>query len=468
MNKSRNFPIVHVLEGGYCIGCGGCAAIDNAVSIKLDPYGLLKPEGDFTRGFEASDVCPFSAKRNEDEIGAAQFGADNAYHDDRIGYFQAIFVGHVSVGTYRNRGGSSGFVTWLLVELMERGLIDGVIHLKSSEGPSGRLFEYGVSSTIEEVVSCAKSKYYPSHFDEAVKKIKGDGRRYAFVGVPCFVKSVRLLCESDEVLSSQIVFCIALFCGHMKSTAYAEFISGQIGIPPGAIKTIDFRVKDFSRPANRYSVSVHGEIDGEKVTRTKPTSSLYGMDWGLGYFKPKSCEWCDDIVGELADVSSGDAWLPTHVTDPGGNNIVVVRSSLLREIVLSGIEDGELLFSSSSPEDVFASQAGNYRHRREGLAVRVIQAEESNQWHPTKRIYPDRYVIEDSRVRLYEQRGKLSEISHELFLKSRKRPLFFAMKMLPHEIYYYHLSGRLARGTVKVAIQLAALLYRTVKYKILK
>ena len=82
------------------------------------------------------------------------------------------------------------------------------------------------------------------------------------------------------------------------------------------------------------------------------------MDWGLGYFKPKACDWCDDIVGELADVSSGDAWLPGYVKDPGGNNIVIVRSPEIHEIISSGIEHGELSFSNGTVEDVVLSQSG--------------------------------------------------------------------------------------------------------------
>lgn len=468
MKSVQSFPIERVVSDGYCIGCGACAVVDDGLSMKLDRYGLFKPEGPFTRVAEANAVCPFSVTCNEDSIGMELFGNDEGVdYDPHVGYYRGVFVGHVSLGKYRDRGGSSGFVTWLLAQLLNRGLIDGVIHLKPSFDAKDALFEYAISSTVEEILAGAKSKYYPSHFDEVVRSIKGNGKRYAFVGVPCYIKAIKLLGKADEVLSSQIAYCIALFCGHMKSVAYSEFIAGQLGIAPERIKAIDFRVKDPTRPANRYSVSVQGEHRGKVVTRTESVSNLYGMDWGLGYFKPKACDWCDDIVGELADVSSGDAWLPGYVKDPGGNNIVIVRSPEIHEIISSGIEHGELSFSNGTVEDVVLSQSGNYRHRREGLGIRIEAAERNKEWYPKKRTaLLESTGVTAARRKLYEQRSRMSGMSHDVFLKSGKNPLVFAVKMIPQEIYYYHLSGRLFKGVAKVIVGISRLLYRLVRYRV--
>lgn len=34
-----------------------------------------------------------------------------------------------------------------------------------------------------------------------------------------------------------------------------------------------------------------------------------GNMWGTGLFKANSCDFCDDVTTELADISLGDAWL---------------------------------------------------------------------------------------------------------------------------------------------------------------
>lgn len=441
--------------------------MDGGLQMKLDNAGLLKPEGEMDSLDTLSEVCPFAASKDEDAIGADLFGARGMPYDERIGYYRSVYVGHVEDDEVRSKGGSSGFVTWLLIELLERGLVHGVVHVRAAER-GGSLFEYGVSRTKGEVLEAAKSKYHPAHFDEAIRTIRGDGNRYAFVGVPCFVKSLRLLCGEDNVLDSQIRFCIALFCGHMKSSSYSEFIASQVGVRPDELTSMEFRVKDPTAPANRYKFSVEAAKSGSTVRRSLPNRNLYGLDWGLGYFKPKACDWCDDIVGELADISSGDAWLPDYVGDPGGNNVVIVRSADLQEIVGNGRADGSLTFDEKTADDVYASQAGNYRHRREGLSVRVANAEREGVWHPRKRVEPGDYKVSDDRRELYNHRERLSSSSHIVFSGVRKNPLAFAVRMGAAEIKYYRLNKRLFRGSAKLAIQVGRLAVRLLRYRVFR
>jgi len=467
MNSCEVGKFERVIEADVCIGCGGCATVEPDIEMKFDSRGLLQPQGSARDSTRVSTVCPFATSRNEDAIGAALFGSESVSHDVRIGYYRSVYVGHVAEKAFRSRGSSGGFVTWILTELLNRGLIDGVIHVKSSI-EEGVVFGYGVSTTTDEIIDGAKSKYYPVHFDKVIKKIKGDGRRYAFVGVPCFVKSIRLICEKDEVLKSQISYCIALFCGHMKSANYSQFISGQVGILPYELRSIDFRVKDPSAPANRYSFSVDYSRNGAMLRRSLSNSKLYGVDWGLGYFKPKACDWCDDIVGELADVSSGDAWLPGYVSDPGGNNVVVVRAKVIDEIVREGQKSAVLRFDVKTPNEVQESQEGNYRHRREGLLVRMENAEREGTWYPEKRILCDVSNISIRRRNLYLHREYISQLSHDAFLASDKKPLLFAMRMFIPEIKYYWLSSRLVRGLAKLSIQFCRLTARIATYWLYK
>lgn len=467
MNSCEVDKFERVIEADVCIGCGGCATVEKNIEMKFDSRGLLQPKGSVRDSTRVSNVCPFATSRNEDAIGAALFGSEGVSHDVRIGYYRSVYVGHVAEEAFRSRGSSGGFVTWILTELLNRGLIDGVIHVKSSI-EEGVIFEYGVSTTIDEIIDGAKSKYYPVHFDKVIKKIKGNGRRYAFVGVPCFVKSIRLICEKDEVLKSQISYCIALFCGHMKSANYSQFISGQVGILPHELRSIDFRVKNPSAPANRYGFSVEYSRNGAMLRRSLSNSKLYGVDWGLGYFKPKACDWCDDIVGELADVSSGDAWLPGYVSDPGGNNVVIVREKVIDEIIREGQKSTVLRLDVKTPNEVQESQEGNYRHRREGLLVRMENAERKGTWYPEKRIFCDVSNISIRRRNLYLHREYISRLSHDVFLASDKKPLLFAMRMSIPEIKYYWLSSRLVRGLAKLSIQFCRLTARMAIYWVYK
>ncbi|MGQ7247145.1 Coenzyme F420 hydrogenase/dehydrogenase, beta subunit C-terminal domain [Halomonas sp. V046] len=454
-----------VVDGGYCIGCGGCASVDKSLSIKKNNYGLFLPQGKVENTL-AGDVCPFSASKDEDELGAELFSKQGFFRDENVGYYNGIYAGHVIDPKFRDAGGSSGFVTWLLSTLLERGVIDGVIHVK--EGGGGEeFFEYGLSSTVGEILEGAKSRYHPAHFDKILKKIRGDGKCYAFVGVPCFVKAVRLVCENDEVIKSQVTVCVSLFCGHMKSAAYSDFLARQLSSSSDNVESVDFRVKDPAAPANKYKFEVIvGDGDKSKYSssRRARNSSLYGVNWGLGYFKPKACEWCDDIVGELADISSGDAWLPEYVSDSGGSNIVVVRSDFIKSIIEEARREKKLNFDVRSSQDVYDSQAGNYRHRREGLGVRIKQADEIGVWHPKKRVKPNQYDVGDKRKRLYVHRQFISEKTHDVFFRSGGNPLLFSVKMLPDELRFHYLNGRFFKGSARSLQQFFILCCRKIRY----
>ncbi|MDW9182278.1 Coenzyme F420 hydrogenase/dehydrogenase, beta subunit C-terminal domain [Escherichia coli] len=172
------------------------------------------------------------------------------------------------------------------------------------------------------------------------------------------------------------------FCGHLKSKAFAELLSWQQGIDPEYLKNINFRVKNSTGTASRYNISVTSFTG---VTRMAQTGHLYGTDWGLGLFKPQGCEWCDDIAAELADVVFGDAWLPNYVSDPKGTNIVISRNKEISSLMNKALREQRLHLDNILVDDIVKAQAGNYRHRREGLKVRIQDADLKNIWHPKKR-----------------------------------------------------------------------------------
>src|SRR3546814_18927989 len=84
--------------------------------------------------------------------------------------------------------------------------MDGVIHVGSGDGGSGSLFRYAVSHSAADRRARRKSIYYSTEMSEALFSIAGDGKRYAFVGVPWFVKAISLLMRQDARLAEKIRF----------------------------------------------------------------------------------------------------------------------------------------------------------------------------------------------------------------------------------------------------------------------
>lgn len=415
-----------VVEGGYCIGCGVCAALPHSpLTIQLDDYGryqaTLPPSQEECQPQQAVSylsICPFAeGSANEDEIARDAFGDRCKYHD-QIGYYLETYAGYVAEGDFRGQGSSGGMGTWILAELFRQNQIDYAVHVHQQPEPGKQLFKFQVSSNLDEIRYGAKSRYYPVELSEVIQHIREQPGRYAIVGVPCFIKAIRLLAKVDTVICDRITFCIGLVCGHLKSTRFADMFAWQCGIPPGQLQSINFRKKLPGRNANRYGAEVLGISNGQQVTVTKPNNEFFGFLWGHGFFKYQACDFCDDVLAETADMTVGDAWLPQYVEDSQGTNVLVVRHPLLQSMVQQGKDSGRLKLDMISPQQVAQSQDAGLRHRREGLAYRLHLKDQAQEWRPPKRVNPSKALLNPKFRKVHQLRMELARVSHHAFAQA--------------------------------------------------
>ena len=430
-----------VVDGDYCVGCGACAAVKGSpVKMKLDQYGKFRVTASLENQiapFDVSvqEVCPFSEESlNENHLGKELY-AQNCQYDNNIGYYLSLYAGFASKGNFRQQGSSGGMGTWIISTLLQEDLVDGIIHIHQRQ-PSAddpRLFHYQISTTVEQVKRAAKSRYYPIELSEVIQLVREKPARYAIVGIPCFIKAVRLLMRQDTVIAERIKFCIGLVCGHLKSIQFAQMLAWQCGIEPKQLQEIDFRKKLSETNANQYGIEVKAFQNGQKITcDSPPVHEMHGTDWGLGYFKYKACDYCDDVVAETADITIGDAWLPRYIKDSQGTNIVVVRHPLLKSLLEKARDSGDLTLDNLSPQEIIRSQDANYRHRRKGLAYRLYLAQKRGEWFPSKRVKPSMLI--SPRIKKRQMlRILLAEKSHTAFKEAIEMGQFsvFIEKMNP-------------------------------------
>ena len=208
----------------------------------MDRQGQLKPAGEpgaFGRPDPTfSRTCPFSpGARDETSIARARFPAASLV-DDRLGRFEAAYVGHAVEADFRERGSSGGMVSWMAVELLRQGLVDGVAHVAATQDRN-RLFAYHLSRSEAEIREGARSRYYPVEMSGVLAEMRATPGRYAVVGVPCFIKAVHLLAREDFILRERIAFTLGLFCGHMKSAQMVESFAWQMGVARISASTPD-------------------------------------------------------------------------------------------------------------------------------------------------------------------------------------------------------------------------------------
>ncbi|MCJ1706814.1 Coenzyme F420 hydrogenase/dehydrogenase, beta subunit C-terminal domain [Microbacterium sp. VKM Ac-2923] len=410
--------IVNVIERNMCVGCGACGvATGGRIPVTIRPRGYY--EADIAGASPAdlataSRVCPFT-NESEDEDTVAHRLFPDLPKDGRIGHHRSLFAGRVADDGEIPFSSSGGLTSWTASRLLERGLIDGVIHVGNVEQP---MFGYVVSTTIGELRDGRKSKYYPATFDEVLRGIRGDGRRYAFIGIPCAVKALRHVTEQDSTLRDQIAFCLGIVCGHLKTMAYPESFAWQLGIAPDELETVDFRIKDPSLTSRQYKFGARAK--GSDRFEEAQTLSLVGGSWGHAVFQLNACNYCDDVFAETADVVFGDAWLSKYEIDWRGTNVVVTRNEVIDEILRAGAQVGQITLEELDPDSVAKTQAGNYRHRRDGLAVRLADDDADGSWRPDKRVKPGYDHVSEERVGLIRNRRNLSEVSQTAFADAKE------------------------------------------------
>lgn len=377
-----------VINNGGCVGCGACAFVaPDAVKMERDRDGVMVARVHDVSALAAKrgGVCPMGDMAPNEDEHASVLWPELPRHQ-ALGRHASCFVGSVIEGSFRAEGSSGGLATWILTEALSTGLVDAVVHVHPATEEGKDLFAFAVSRSLEAVRSGAKSRYYSLSMEAALAEaMLGEGR-FALVGVPCVIKAARNLAARDMAFADKLGITLSLVCGHMKGASFAESLAWQSGIKPNELVGADFRVKQRGHSANDYAFSANS-IDGRTATRGMTT--LTTRRWDGGYHRVKACDWCDDVFGETADITIGDAWLPGYVQDELGNNVVIVRSAEVLALIGPARDEGRLLLETLDADIAASSQAGGLRDRRDGLAYRLWFDDRVGRWRPTKRVTPE-------------------------------------------------------------------------------
>lgn len=364
--QSAAGPLAYIPRSVLCTGCGVCVSESNG-SLKMawDEDGFLVPQpvGSAIPD-KAVKVCPFNPEpdkevQDEDAL-ARMFLAEASNVNAHAGHFENTYIGYSR--SFRESSSSGGISTYVLEQLLERRVVD-YIYVVQTDGASG--YRYQACKNLTDLRSISKTRYYPVSMDDLFATIDRTDGRVAITGVACFIKAVRLKQYYRPEYRSKIPFLLGIVCGGLKSRHYTDFLAQSAGIS-GHYSQPEYRVKDHNSKASDYSFSA---VDSAQKTRAIKMQ-LVGANWGAGLFKAKACDFCTDVLTELADISLGDAWLPGYRDDGRGHNIVITRSALADEIIRTGIERDELHAQDVPVDLMVKSQAGGFNHKRNGVKFR--------------------------------------------------------------------------------------------------
>jgi len=332
----KSSVITEIVKHDLCIGCGMCAALcpKSILGIQWNCYGEYNPSEVTLCNTECSlclGVCPFAdSDENEDTLAKALYwSVPGIQHRPETGYFLASYVGYSE--KHRATSASGEMATWLLETLLTKGVVDHIICVVLTGDPDN-LFTFRIVDTIEGVRSGAGSVYYPMEMSEVIKKILEMPGRYAIVGLPCFIKAVRLAQKRNKKLQERIVVCVGLVCGQLKSKHFTCYTATLAGVK-GILTAVNYRGKSKNQPASNFFFSF---TTAEGVKKKVFWNEGVNEAWTNRWFTPTACNYCDDVFAECADATCMDAWLPKYSQDSQAMNLVLVRSPTIHKIVTQG------------------------------------------------------------------------------------------------------------------------------------
>ena len=154
-------------------------------------------------------------------------------------------------------------------------------------------------------------------------------------------------------------YIFSFFCAGLPSNEAQKKLVETIGFPENEVETLRYRGNGWPGYATAKS------IDGMNK------SIDYGSSWGniLGRDIMRICRFCIDGIGELADISCGDAWYLKSDGSPDfseheGRNVVFARNENGNNILKKAYEQGYIVIEEyENIEELNKSQYHQYSRR---------------------------------------------------------------------------------------------------------
>lgn len=368
-----------IINDNFCTGCGVCISEDksNTSYMDWDEDGFLRPILK-----ESSDrslmerVCPFNIENKYDEDFLAQeFIEGYDFQDPSIGLYKNLYAGYSK--NFRQTSSSGGLATYIFEKLLQNKFVDALFIVREMNGRYG----YQLFQCLDDIKNISKTRYYPVSLDTLFTEINKVDGTVAVSGVACFLKAIRLKQKYHPEYRQKIPFLVGIICGGLKSRFYTDFLAQSAGCV-GEYLEPEYRVKNASSFASDYKFSCRDKY-GERIHVVE--MHKLGDMWGTGLFKSNACDYCDDVMTELADISLGDAWIKPYNQEGLGNSVIITRSKLADELIKKGLEENELNLDTISLAAVKSSQQGSFNHRHKGLLYRIRHAQKLGLKVPQKR-----------------------------------------------------------------------------------
>lgn len=406
MNAIGSPTVTRVLAGELCSGCGLCAGVaPHAITMTTMPPGYSRPQqnGEVSARAERAIArsCPGSV------VSPWQGG------DERHPYwgpYYRVLTGHATNPAVRHAGSSGGAITGLAMHALRKGLVERVVHvLADPERPTRNITV--LSTTPEEVLAAAGSRYAASSPLAGIDRLLSDERRIAFIGKPCDVSALRQLATVDPRVDRRVPIMLAFFCAGLPSHAGADRIVRDMGLEPDDV--VRFRYRGNGWPGLTRAETADGRV-GEM---------RYADSWGgqLSREVQFRCKICPDAVGGVADIAAADAWYGGESGYPqfeeqDGRSLVITRTTAGEALLDSAVAAGDMAVAPLAIVEIDLMQPAQARRKRV-VAARLAACAATLQPRPDMRGLDVTAAARRSTVR--EQLGNFAGTARRILANRR-------------------------------------------------
>ena len=364
----------------YCVGCGLCRTLGKA-EIMSDNDGFYHPITGDQKWLET--ICPAAGTQCKEMDASSIWGRHKGVYR---GWSNDIVV--------RRKASSGGVISSVAIYLLEKKYVDSVIHIGSLYGhPTENQICF--STTKEEVLSRAGSRYSISHSLEFMSEIDLS-RKYCVIAKPCEIAALRNYIKKNIRLEKSFPYLLSFFCmGTPSRSAQRDLLK--------ALNTTIENCSELSYRGNGWP--------GMTIATNKDGSSSkmeYSQSWGriLGRDLMPACRFCVDGIGELADISCGDAWYISNnkpdFSEREGRNLVFARTSKGKQLIEDMIKEGIINIEEydNFNEELKIIQKSQYQ-RRAFLKSRILGMKLLFKPHPH---YENRLLVSYSKNEPFSSR----------------------------------------------------------------
>ena len=327
----------------------------------MSPDGLMRPL--VLRSVSAStterilQVCPGVT------IDGSRTGHADRFivRDSVFGPMTHLSNGHAIDDSIRFIGSAGGTLTALGIFLLETGRVEAIVHVTASRDRPMRTVAK-ISTTRDEVIRAAGSRYGPVAPLHGVMDILDKGTRFAVIGKPCDIAAMRNLATFDPRVDRQVPYMLSFLCGGVASLPNSQRILARHGVVESELAL--FRYRGHGWPGLMTVETKDGRVFQQTYKETWEGPEGYSLQF--------RCKICADSVGLGADVVITDPWLPEapkeEFRDGWGGNIA--RTDTGAELLLEAEKAGVLYLKRYTVEELRV--AARYQiNRRASLLARL-------------------------------------------------------------------------------------------------